>query len=381
MTTETKKKPPSRAAIARDVLQLLAKRKLVPKTGDYFRVTSCSPRYEKIVFGQERGPLSAPVVDLKSAIAVPGFRCEVCGIVAMFVARVWRDDDQEYLERADRWDCDPKLQDVFPVEELDLIEQAFEMSKMDSHQELTDDAIEFGLRYSRDSAWMRAICENIIRYKRFRPDLSLRAMKRSRRKTAGSAKVRRIMRRRRKPSRADVARDALELLRMRKILPTSGEYFRVPVESKAYERAVYGPKGRYPGWPGENEAKPIVDLQTAIGLPGFKCEVCGLGALFVARVWRDDDFAYSSDETRDACESRLGDVFGMRELDLIESAFEQQVMSETYIERDEQPSFEQAVRFGRLYDQDRKRLVAICENVVQYRRFNPKSALKALERR
>jgi hypothetical protein len=156
------KQPKNKEAIkvAKDVLLLLAAKKIKAESGTYFAFGDGQEVVNK--FDEKRADLQDY---LKSKKAKP---CFVCGVGACFVARVYRKDnvpfdsfgyDSDFMEDT--------LAGVFGSKQLDLIETAFEQDAgfgddWDISDEEADAAANFGARYKSDNGRLKAICNNII---------------------------------------------------------------------------------------------------------------------------------------------------------------------------------------------------------------------------
>lgn len=100
-----------------------------------------------------------------------------------------------------------------------------------------------------------------------------------------------------------IAKDVIKHLKRknRKIRPMTGVFF------EAYS----------------NGLKAGADLMEASKKRTFKCEVCGIGAIFIAAVMRHDDINYRSHlNSREPIHDYLKPWFTKNQLCLIESAFE-----------------------------------------------------------
>ena len=108
-----------------------------------------------------------------------------------------------------------------------------------------------------------------------------------------------------------VLTDTLQLLDEEKVTLTPGTYvsFR-----------------QWPVMKEEGEVNPVPSYELQSLLPDRPpCEVCGVGALFIATVWRDNTFkvdGWHRRLTMEQMQRRLSGLFSLRELALIEAAFE-----------------------------------------------------------
>jgi hypothetical protein len=115
------------------------------------------------------------------------------------------------------------------------------------------------------------------------------------------------------------------------------------------------------------------------------CEVCARGALFISRIdlfntvdWTDLDLEYYDPEeeehdllSSDITSEKLEGAFSKQDLGLIESAFE---FNRNHGMREECSRFDStnAEYFGLQYDNDKDRLRAIMNNIVQNGNFKVK---------
>jgi hypothetical protein len=107
-------------------------------------------------------------------------------------------------------------------------------------------------------------------------------------------------------------------------------------------------------------------------LPESKCEVCAKGALFIADILRRDNFQIDRNTNiyGGTIHKRLTDIFTRNQLDLIETAFEKNVIEDenkylviNYVERTEVAKA--AIRFGRRYTTEKNRLIGIMNNIIK----------------
>lgn len=146
MTTQNLNTPETRAMIAEDVLALL-------KTG---KIVAFSRYFDP------SKPLKAGS-DLRSQLATIE-KCQVCGIGACFYAMVARFDGFDVpcgggiISSAIR----DKLSEAFTLEQVHMIEAAFECSIFDYHCSNMPHAVKFGLRFTPGRERMEAIMKNII---------------------------------------------------------------------------------------------------------------------------------------------------------------------------------------------------------------------------
>lgn len=139
-----------------------------------------------------------------------------------------------------------------------------------------------------------------------------------------------------------IARDVLALLEKKKVLACAGTYFS-PNRDHGKEMAL----------------QPILEQKT------YRCNVCALGAMFVALVVRVND-ATVGDATGwdndDTMRKKLAPYIGLRQIRLIEAAFESEAgyASSSVISAEA----ERAEAFGAGFRSSRPRLEAICKNML-----------------
>lgn len=101
------------------------------------------------------------------------------------------------------------------------------------------------------------------------------------------------------------------------------------------------------------------------------CEVCALGALFVAKIGRLDSFKLHRESVSQigstslhggTIKDQLNTFFSYEQMTLIECAFE---ISDHHARSLLADVVTAATRFGEEYTNDRSRLVAIMENIIQ----------------
>jgi hypothetical protein len=162
--SETKKikKPvkPTPKNIAKDVLALLKAKKLEALSGMY-----CS-------IGDTKKSLDE-YHDLQEVLHEKGVVCDVCALGGMMAGFAYQHDNTPVQWRYDQEDTIANLLPVFGEEQLVLIENAFEAHRRAGYppsDEEIETARRFGLRYKTDDKRLKAICENIIAYGKFRPE-------------------------------------------------------------------------------------------------------------------------------------------------------------------------------------------------------------------
>lgn len=171
----------------------------------------------------------------------------------------------------------------------------------------------------------------------------------------------------REQKRVVLAQDVLDLLAARKIVAVRGHWLDLPDLN-----LLSGTGGMGPG-PGADEA----DLRTTLAevfASGRNCHVCGLGALFVAHVLREDRCAVG--DVRRLCASdilaRFESLFDKEEMIQIEIAFEtgdgQYQVSAAYGPAGDRR--QRARDYGYGFTNSTDRLVAIMTNIVAHGRFD-----------
>ena len=152
--------------------------------------------------------------------------------------------------------------------------------------------------------------------------------------------------------RITIAKDVLELLETEKVIAQSGTYMELDsdIEEKYWD-----------DWTAAPEAP--VQLHELIER-SETCEVCGIGACFVAAVRRNDqveasDMNAASDDR--FMRSYLRNWFTKDQIELIEAAFEE---SGGFYKGPTRRLGERASNFGKRYDSDEERMRAIFQNIV-----------------
>ena len=145
-----------RVSIARDVIKMLKNKKI--KAGSiYFDALKIDP----IEFA------NFPHKDVH--LVVDSTQCKVCALGGMLAATVMKVDGMKFnYSQPDipRNEVIKKLKDYFSIEQLDLIESAFECQETDryySHVSAWGKAVDFGNKFKSKTKRMRMIMENIIR--------------------------------------------------------------------------------------------------------------------------------------------------------------------------------------------------------------------------
>lgn len=166
--------------------------------------------------------------------------------------------------------------------------------------------------------------------------------------------------------RVVVAQDVLDQLRLRRFVAPTGIYLQPATEEA---------KDQFDSYDEESSKKPVHEL-----LEGVKCQVCGIGSLFVAAVDRanactieDMDHSY---ENSNFMREYLGEFFSDEQLVLIETAFETELIHSggTGLNRFS-PKVEAAIAFGEKSTSAEKRLKRIMENIISNKgTFKPEAS-------
>ena len=152
--------------------------------------------------------------------------------------------------------------------------------------------------------------------------------------------------------RVAIAKDVIADLRAKKLLARAGTYVNLNTS--------------------EDVAVPE-DLQEALVCGAVKnCTVCALGAMFVCGVKAmnkaETEQAYGMDDID--IKQYFEGIFSRDQLCLIETAFEQSIKYigdydvEAQYDEDKDNSPHPAVTFGRTYDLDEDRMIAIMKNII-----------------
>lgn len=170
-----------------------------------------------------------------------------------------------------------------------------------------------------------------------------------------------------KQARVAIANDVLKLLNSRHLKVASSNGYLVVKDNTDIKDIV-----------GDNM---LCDAQPSINKLVKNCEVCALGSAMVSYVrlfdnitlrelgihnsfWDKDEIIIETDKI-DISE-KLGDIFSLEQLDMIEAAFERDSTFADY--EDKGDSFHNKINksllFGEKYKSDRQRLIAIMQNIV-----------------
>lgn len=115
---------------------------------------------------------------------------------------------------------------------------------------------------------------------------------------------------------------------------------------------------------------------------GQKCECCAKGALFLSCVSSVNRVKTGEDFRDDDIKRRLKKWFTVLELDMIEAAFERSVVNDDTGKLETYSGFwyemytptnlgRACIAFGKRYESDKNRLIAILENILQNGEFKP----------
>jgi hypothetical protein len=158
--------------------------------------------------------------------------------------------------------------------------------------------------------------------------------------------------------RITVARDVLEQLRLRRFVATTGTYLQ-PTTVEAQRQ--------FNSFDDDSDKRPVHEV-----LEDVKCQVCGIGSLFVAAVDRANactikDMNHSY-ENSGFMREYLGGFFSDEQLVLIETAFEKFLVDSLGTGLDEwSPEIHAAIAFGAKYSNAEKRLKSIMENIIEHK--------------
>lgn len=160
--------------------------------------------------------------------------------------------------------------------------------------------------------------------------------------------------------RVQGAKDALALIEAGAIEPRTGWYLadesvfsrrHVQVEDLLSQHT-------------EKINKQVCEYTRAYKNSGSHCESCALGSLFVSLVNKHNDLTFGQFfKTGNKPHKYLGKFFDSDQIELIETAFEQDLYySSDHIDESQR---EAAMDFGQDYDDEKDRLVAILNNIIE----------------
>ena len=111
-----------------------------------------------------------------------------------------------------------------------------------------------------------------------------------------------------------------------------------------------------------------------------KCEVCGVGGIFLATVKLNNELTVEDVNRRSSygtitagVRSSMGDSvmrdylkkwFSAEQLALIETAFERRKMHSAFVHPDK--PLQAAIKFGMAYENPKARFIAICNNIIEH---------------
>lgn len=162
-----------------------------------------------------------------------------------------------------------------------------------------------------------------------------------------------------------IVRDAIAQIKINKFVPTEGAYLSV--------------------WRADDESGMVSsvhlknkdNLQKVLKEEDVECDCCAKGALFASCVMSVNKVYGKNDFAKEVFQSKkLSKWFSKGELDMVETAFEKEIMCDTEnILRDNDGELtdlgEKCVVFGESYDTATERLLAILENILQNGTFKP----------
>jgi hypothetical protein len=152
--------------------------------------------------------------------------------------------------------------------------------------------------------------------------------------------------------RIAVAKDVLAQVAARVLEPSEGKWLelRKSLVSMGFNTGNYY----------REELKLETDLQALLGVPGEKCNACGVGAAFMSMA-RLGDRAKVTDDLYESLEQ----VFTPPQIQLIEYAFEQGRYGNPVEAGCTHSLVERAAKFGRGHRSAKKRMVEIFRNIVR----------------
>ncbi len=159
-------------------------------------------------------------------------------------------------------------------------------------------------------------------------------------------------------TKKSIAKDVLKLLAAKKLVATTGTYCRTMVGKEVYYH-----------WAADAPEAPA-DLQQFMLAPRAKCEVCGLGAMFVSLVSKVDQVETQEADNESLMRKMLGKYFNRKQRVMIEAAFEKRII-DAESKNSDGKALDAAIVFGEKYHTDSKRLKAICENIIKHGEFRP----------
>jgi hypothetical protein len=151
--------------------------------------------------------------------------------------------------------------------------------------------------------------------------------------------------------RVAIAKDVLAQIELETIYPTQGTY-------------IGNIDTNYTG----DECK--VQVNSLMKKKDFSCDCCAKGALFMSHVNKTNHLTlqdlYTGGGNNHVYE-RLGSIFSIQQLDLIECAFEGDLINDTSNNLRGTPEVERAIDFvaNNGYESTNDVLIGICENIIK----------------
>lgn len=149
--------------------------------------------------------------------------------------------------------------------------------------------------------------------------------------------------------RMTIAKDVLDQLKIKRFIPKFGTYFNTN-DPQVNENFA------------NNDSCQVNEV-----LAGVKCEVCGIGSLFVAMVDRANDCSVSElpeINSGDFMRDYLEQWFRGRQLDLIEVAFEGRIIDARELDYDDSDVID-AIKFTKNIDSPDDRIKKIMKNIIE----------------
>jgi hypothetical protein len=172
--------------------------------------------------------------------------------------------------------------------------------------------------------------------------------------------------------RATTIKDALLQVKLGRAKIKAGRYFKVMTDYRTYDEK---------------------DEQFNKHLDKVKCEVCLKGGLMLGHIDRHNNCVVKNqwldvNDDNDYIKERLGKLFPVKELDMMETAFEWAVKEDDTKSLcidgdldDPTPLGEICIAFGKKFREPQERMEAILLNTLKYGEFSPEKGLQAIERR
>jgi hypothetical protein len=168
--------------------------------------------------------------------------------------------------------------------------------------------------------------------------------------------------------RVAIAKDVIRSINQDKIIiPESGTYLRKSSLNKFID---------FDDWDWDYEEMTSIqpedknkDVRDILLTTMPKCTACAIGSMFVCTVLRDDNLTLGEFHDKHDIDYRnkLLNFFDDMQLGLIESAFEQSNMNRKWYRTDDFKGLvDRAIDFGSMYSSDKKRMIAIMENIIAH---------------